>query len=74
MLLDSLQWHFESTDTLLKKRVRDFGTTLEEEQAKFGTSDLSNQQTMQAELKRQMASLAGFVFAMFEERILLLQS
>lgn len=74
MLLESLQWHFESTDKLLRERVRDFGTSLEEEQTKLGAADLSNQQSMQAELKRQMASLAEYVFSVFEERILFLQS
>jgi hypothetical protein len=29
---------------------------------------------MQAELKKQMASLAEFVFSMFEERLLFLQT
>ncbi|ORY72608.1 methyltransferase type 11 [Leucosporidium creatinivorum] len=74
IILDGLQWHFESTDALLRERVRDFGTSLEEEQAKFGALDLSNQQTMQGELKKQMASLAEFVFSAFEERILYLHT
>lgn len=54
--------------------MRDFGTSLEEEQTKYGAVDLSNQQAMQGELKRQMASLAEYSFSMFEERLLFLQS
>ncbi|GAA5885246.1 hypothetical protein JCM6882_009536 [Rhodosporidiobolus microsporus] len=78
-LLESLQWHFDATDSLLRERVRDFGANVEAEQqlqlpkGRQGQVDLAgNQQAMQAELKRQMASLAEFVFEAFEERLFFL--
>ncbi|GAA5863802.1 hypothetical protein JCM1840_005771 [Sporobolomyces johnsonii] len=73
-LLDGLQWHFDATDALLRERVRDFGANVDEEQAKYGPVDVTNQQAMQAELKKQMAAVAEFVFSAFEERLLYLQT
>ncbi|GAA5919787.1 hypothetical protein JCM1841_005860 [Sporobolomyces salmonicolor] len=73
-LLDGLQWHFDATDALLREHVRDFGAKFVEEQAKYGLGDETSQQAMQAELKKQMASVAEFVFSAFEERLLYLKT
>lgn len=73
-LLEGLQWHFETTEALLHQRVRDFGSALEEESTKYGALDLSNQQAMQAELKKQLTSLAEVAFPLFEERLLFLHT
>ncbi|BGP13786.1 hypothetical protein JCM10213v2_001724 [Rhodosporidiobolus nylandii] len=73
-LLDLLQWHFDATDSLLRERVRDFGTNVEQEARYTDGSLLGGQQQMQAELRRQMASLAEFAFVAFEERLLFLRT
>lgn len=80
-MLDGLQWHFDATDALLRERSRDFGTALNEEtssnydsRARGATADISTQQAMQAELKKQMSSLADFVFYAYEERLLFLKT
>ncbi|BGP22727.1 hypothetical protein JCM10295v2_001618 [Rhodotorula toruloides] len=75
VLLDSLQWQFEATDTLLSERVRELGARVDEEQARFGrAADLSEKQGVQAELKTQMVGVAEFVFSAFEERLLYLET
>jgi nuclear pore complex protein Nup133 len=75
LLLDSLQWHFEATDGLLRERVRELGARVDEEQARFGRgADMSEKQAVQAELKMQMAGVAEFVFSAFEERLLYLET
>ncbi|KAJ8295400.1 Nucleoporin nup132 [Rhodotorula toruloides] len=75
LLLDSLQWHFEATDGLLRERVRELGARFDEEQARFGRgADMSEKQAIQAELKTQMAGVAEHVFSAFEERLLYLET
>ncbi|KAI5479591.1 nuclear pore complex protein Nup133 [Pseudohyphozyma bogoriensis] len=80
IVLENLQWHFDSTDALLRERSRELGTSVDDEQPKYtgrsrGASvDVSNQQVLQAELKKQMASLADFVFGMYEERLSFLRT
>lgn len=60
-VLDGLQWQFESTETVLRDRVRTLGAGPE-----AGGAGLDE------ELKVQMAGLAGFTFSAFEERLLFL--
>ena len=78
--LKPLQWHFDATDALLLERVREFGTALDEDalgyvpRSKNGNVDAVKQQAIQGTLKRQMASLADFVFTSLEERLLFLKT
>ncbi|KAK4705783.1 hypothetical protein P7C70_g405, partial [Phenoliferia sp. Uapishka_3] len=77
--LRPLQWHFDATDALLRERLREFGTSLDGDSSTYATKsriafDLESQQTIQADLKAQMASLADFVFTSLEERLLFLKS
>lgn len=78
--LKPLQWHFDATDALLRERLRDFGTALDDDasgyvaRARNGAVDLEAQKAVQVDLKKQMASLADFVFTSLEERLLFLRS
>lgn len=73
--LESVQWHFDATDNLLRQRIREMGTVLDEEQANYagknrGTAtDRLEQQAKQGELKKQMASIADYTFSAYEERL-----
>ncbi|KAM0753804.1 methyltransferase type 11 [Meredithblackwellia eburnea MCA 4105] len=76
--IDNLQWHFDSTDALLRERVRDLGINLDDDKSRggrsrTGTTDLTAQH-LQGEFKKQMASVADHAFAAFEERLLYLKS
>lgn len=72
-LLEAVQWHFDATDSLLRERVRDFGANVDEGRAGAGAGGKGDfardQQAMQGELKRQMASLAEVVWDRIEERL-----
>lgn len=80
--LEGLQWHFDATDALLRDRSRELGPALEEQsltkqgsRPRGGTvADVSDQQAMQGELKKQMTSLADYVFSSYEERLLFLST
>ncbi|KAL8293054.1 hypothetical protein RQP46_000748 [Phenoliferia psychrophenolica] len=78
--LKPLQWHFDATDALLRERVREFGAALDEDAPGYaarprnGRVDVGAQQAVQADLKKQMASLADFVFTSLEERLLFLRT
>lgn len=56
--LKPLQWHFDATDALVRTRARDG----------------ADAEPLRADLKKQMASLADFVFTALEERLLFLRS
>lgn len=72
-ILEGLQYHFEASTALLRERIRDFGSALEEDSHSSASgTELANQQALQKDFKSQMAELAGFVFRIFEERILVL--
>ncbi|KDE03357.1 hypothetical protein MVLG_06163 [Microbotryum lychnidis-dioicae p1A1 Lamole] len=71
-IVEALQWQFEQTDALLRERVREMGSSLEEEN--IGATGPSEQQNLQAELKKQMVGLAEATFSAFEERLLFLQT
>ncbi|GAA5848319.1 hypothetical protein JCM8547_004477 [Rhodosporidiobolus lusitaniae] len=79
-LLESQQWHFDATDSLLRERVRDFGANVDAASSSGSgirgkKADFAgDQQAMQAELKRQMSVLAEVVFEAYEERLLFLSS
>lgn len=79
-ILEGLQWQFDATDALLRQRVRELGSALDEEQSKYagrprsGLTDRADQQAIQAELKKQMTVLADFTFSAYEERLLFLQT
>ncbi|BGP05947.1 hypothetical protein JCM10049v2_001766 [Rhodotorula toruloides] len=74
LLLDSLQWHFETTHGLLRVRMRKLGVQFDQEQARFGRGvDMLEKQAIQAELKTQMADVVEYVFSAFEERLLYLE-
>ncbi|CDR42823.1 RHTO0S07e04500g1_1 [Rhodotorula toruloides] len=45
LLLDSLQWHFEATDGLLRERVRELGARVDEEPARFGRRSRRSRQS-----------------------------
>lgn len=80
--LEGLQWHFDATDALLRERERDVGGVMEDESASYsgsmvvrgGVVDESNPKAVHGEMKKQMAQLAEFLFAAFEERLLFLRS
>lgn len=79
MLLDSLVWHVEATATLIQERSRDFGNAIDDDpryggRARGASADPLSQQALQVDLRQQMADLAGFVFSMFEERLLFLST
>ena len=71
-LVEGLRWQFETTHSLLQERLRNFGSALDEAHAKYGARDLSNQQTMQLELKGQLSALVEYTFAAYEDRLLFL--
>lgn len=77
-ILEGLQWHFEASTALLRERIRDLGSALEEDAPNYGVgstgTEMGKQQALQKEYKTQMADLAGFVFRTFEERILMLRT
>lgn len=80
--LEGLQWHFDATDALLRERERDVGGVMEDESASYsgsmvvrgGVVDESNPKAVHGEMKKQMAQLAEFLFAAFQERLLFLRS
>lgn len=71
-LLEALPYHFESTDALLRERVREYGVPLAED-ATATSSEPTEQQATQAELRDQMTGLAEYAFSMCEERLLFLR-
>lgn len=78
-MLENLQWHFITTDGLVRERGRDHSTAVDEEQTKYSgrprttAADTWSQQEIQTELKH-LASLADYVFAMYEERLTYLRT
>lgn len=70
-LLEALPWHFETTDVLLKERVREFGLRLDGHESKTGELvDLDDKRDMQEQLRKQMEGLAEHTFSTYEERLL----
>lgn len=75
VLLEALQWHFDSTDSLLRELVRDFGAHADgADGSRHGLGDVSSPQALQGELRAQMAGLAEFAFSASEERLQYLET
>ncbi|GAA6006390.1 uncharacterized protein JCM10292_002672 [Rhodotorula paludigena] len=75
VLLEALQWHFDSTDSLLHELVRDLGAHADgADGSRHGLGDVSTPQALQGELRAQMAGLAEFAFSAFEERLQYLET
>lgn len=80
-MLEVLQWHFDATEALLRERARDFGSITEGETmgsqrggSRRGVANDVDSGALAVEFKGQMARLADFVWAMMEERLLLLRT
>lgn len=87
-MLDILQYHYDATLNVIQQRLRDFGPTIDEENARFGGESQAiildededeeiccNDRTreLQVILKTQLVQLAENLLAMMNERIAFLQ-
>ncbi|GAA5852763.1 hypothetical protein JCM3766R1_006149 [Sporobolomyces carnicolor] len=73
-LVEGLEWHFESTASLLAERVRDFGASSSSSREQQGRDPRREQEETQERFKAQMASLAEFEFSAIQERLLHLET
>lgn len=78
--VDALEYLVSYTESIIRERSREFGSSLDEVPVRFGgasavekgnaaANELSSGQLVQREFKEQLCELAAALFVSFEERI-----